>query len=79
MVSIGGGTGGGGGGGGQWPAPTKFSPGGHRPHDQWARDQVSSRAHIYAIPTNTDHLDLRDIASTFISANERRPSFFGRF
>ena len=27
----------------------------------------------------TDHLDLRDIDSTFISANERRASFFGHF
>ena len=25
------------------PAPTKFSPGGHRPHDQRSSDRVSSR------------------------------------
>ena len=41
--SIGGGTGGAVGA----PAPTKFSPGGHRPHDQRARDRVSSRQRAF--------------------------------
>ena len=34
---------------------------------------------LHAHKELTDHLDLRDIASTFISANERRASFFGHF
>ena len=34
---------------------------------------------LHANKELTDHLDLSDIASTFISANERRASFFGHF